>query len=107
QMIFAFAQHHPDAFVVQIGAHDGATMGQDPLRHELLSRPWRGILVEPVPPVFERLKANYRANPRLIFENAAIAESDGVRDLYHLPESSDRTIWKGYDALGSFRREIL
>jgi FkbM family methyltransferase len=105
QVIFAFARHHPRAFVVQVGAHDGTAI--DPLREELLCRRWRGILVEPVPYVFDRLKANYGANRRLVLENAAIAESDGIRDFHHLPEAEDGSVWMWYDALGSFRREVI
>src|SRR5438552_16548503 len=64
RVIFEFGRHHPQAFVVQVGAHDGAVV--DPLRAELVYRRWRGVLVEPVPYVFERLRANYEGNPRVV-----------------------------------------
>jgi FkbM family methyltransferase len=105
QVIYTFAQHHPEAFVVQVGAHDGTAL--DPLRDELMNRPWRGILIEPVPYVFERLRANYGQNPRLALENVAIADADGVRDFHHIPQSDPGSVWKWYDALGSFRREVV
>lgn len=58
---------------VQVGANDG--MFGDPLRGYVLSRGWRGVLVEPQPRVFEKLKANYAAcSNRLIFENLAISD---------------------------------
>ena len=105
QLIFAYAERNPEAFVVQIGANDG--MALDPLRQELIHRRWRGILVEPVPYVFERLQANHGRNPRLILENAAIADVDGTRDLWHLPRTDDGSVWRWYHALGSFRREVV
>jgi FkbM family methyltransferase len=105
QVIFEFARHKQHAFVVQVGVHDGTAI--DPLRDELLRRPWRGILLEPVPYVFERLRANYGRYDRLILENAAIADEDGTRDFHHLPQTEDPSLWKWYDALGSFRREVV
>jgi FkbM family methyltransferase len=105
QVIFEFARRHRHAFVVQVGVHDGTAI--DPLRDELLRRPWRGILLEPVPYVFERLKANYGRYDRLILENAAIADEDGTREFHHLPQTDDNSMWKWYDALGSFRREVV
>jgi FkbM family methyltransferase len=105
KVIFAFARCYPRAFVVQVGAHDGSVV--DPLREELARRPWRGILVEPIPYIFDRLRARYGRNPRLILENVAIADVDGSRELYHVPETKDDALWGGYDALGSFRRDVV
>lgn len=68
---------------VQIGANDG--MFGDPLRSYVLSRDWRGILVEPQPNVFVRLKANYTdCADRLVFENLAISDQS-VLTLYLPP----------------------
>ncbi|MBV9042838.1 MAG: FkbM family methyltransferase [Acidimicrobiia bacterium] len=105
QVIFAFAREYPRAFVVQVGAHDGSIV--DPLRAELVRRPWGGILVEPVPYVFARLQASYGRNSRLVLENSAIADHDGTVDIHHLPETTDGSVWGGYDALGSIRRDVV
>ena len=105
QVIFAFAREYPRAFVVQVGAHDGSIV--DPLRAELVRRPWGGILVEPVPYVFARLQASYGRNSRLVLENAAIADHDGTVEIHHLPETTDGSVWGGYDALGSLRRDVV
>lgn len=68
---------------VQIGANDG--MFGDPLRSYILSRGWRGVLVEPQPGVFEKLKANYAGcADRLVFENLAISDQ-GALTLYLPP----------------------
>lgn len=107
QVIFHFARLHPDAFFVQVGAHDGTQL--DPLQDEIAHRGWRGIMVEPVPYVFERLRAAYGHDPRLALENVAIAETDGEQDFHHLREAAGEgdDVWKWYDALGSFRRDVV
>ncbi len=69
----------PDVFFVQIGACDGVL--HDPLRAFIVRYNWRGILVEPLPDLFEKLKANYSGKDGLIFENVAIAESEETKSL--------------------------
>lgn len=105
RVLFEFARTHPDAYVIQIGAHDSTHF--DPLRRYILNGRWRGILVEPVPMVFERLRHNYADVDGLIFENAAIAPSDGSKDLYYLPQTTERGLPRWYDAIASFDRDVL
>jgi FkbM family methyltransferase len=72
---------------VQVGANDGVF--SDPLRPYVLSRGWHGVLVEPQPLVFERLKANYAAcADRLHFENLAISTQPSLT-LYMPPLAAD------------------
>jgi FkbM family methyltransferase len=106
RVIFEFGRLSPTAFFVQIGAHDGTAL--DPLREQIMRRRWSGILIEPVPYVFSRLCANYGDNPRVVLENVAVADRDGRRDFYYLPEAPTGTeVWKWYDALGSFHRDVV
>lgn len=101
-----FAAHHPRCSFLQIGANDGEQ--RDPLRLFVETRRWHGVMIEPVPFVFERLRARYRGHPRVRLENAAIADRDGVLPFYHLAQAKpgeDLPRW--YDALGSFRREVI
>lgn len=106
QLLAAFAERHPAAVFVQVGAHDGTQL--DPLREEILRRSWTGVLVEPVPYVFARLERNYAGVDRVRFENAAVSDVDGTREFHFLRERSDADdVWHWYDALGSFRREVL
>lgn len=105
QVIFHYARLHPDAFFVQIGAHDGTQL--DPLQDEITHRGWRGIMVEPVPYVFARLEARCGGDPRLTLENVAIGAVDGEQEFHHLREAGDEDVWRWYDALGSFRREVV
>jgi FkbM family methyltransferase len=79
--------NQPDPFFfVQIGAHDGLNF--DPMRFWVEKYHWRGILVEPQPRIFERLVRNYRDEPQLLFERAAIhAQADHV-NLYAFKQSA-------------------
>jgi FkbM family methyltransferase len=107
RVVFALAQALPDATFVQVGAHDGTQL--DPLREAILGSRWRGVMVEPVPYVFDRLALRYGDHPRLSLENVAIADADGTRPFHLLRQADhdDEEVWRWYDALGSFRREVV
>lgn len=69
---------------IEAGANDGA-LG-DPLRNYILKYSWRGVLIEPQPDVFEKLKVAYlEAGNRLAFENVAISNNPAPLELYRLP----------------------
>ena len=107
QLLDAFAQAFPAACFVEIGANDGEQ--HDHLRPIVLERRWRGVLVEPVPYVFERLRRSYAGVDHVALENAAIAASDGELPFFHLSEADPATerIPDWYDAIGSFSREAV
>ena len=74
---------------VQVGANDGVF--GDPIRDYVLTRGWRGVLVEPQPDVFARLKDNYPGHAdRLIFEQVAIGP-EGTLTLYRPPSDMANT----------------
>ncbi|HEX4872521.1 MAG TPA: FkbM family methyltransferase [Nevskiaceae bacterium] len=108
RFLAVFGQLQRPVFFVQIGANDGAM--NDPLKRQIIARGWRGILVEPVPEIFERLRANHPGREGLIFENLAIAEQAGSAPFYSLRPEADPVAaglppW--YAGLGSFRREVI
>lgn len=107
RMLYAtFARIHPTATFVQIGANDGVM--DDPLREFVLASRWRGVLVEPVPYLFERLRQNYSARPGLAFANVAIATQSGRMPFYYLRESSnDAGVPDWHVGLGSFSRDVV
>jgi FkbM family methyltransferase len=76
---------------VQVGANDGCT--HDPLHRLVKSRPCRGILLEPLPPAFKRLRATYGKRGDLTLINAAIAEADGERTLFSVREDAPGPDW--------------
>jgi FkbM family methyltransferase len=108
KLLRSFADVYPHAFFVEIGSNDGEQ--HDHLRPFILSLPWRGVMVEPVPYVFERLRQNYEAYGRIALENVAVGDEDGRMPFYHLVEPSSEDLgslpdW--YDGVGSFSREAV
>jgi len=68
---------------VQIGANDG--LRNDPIREFVARDDWRGVLIEPLPAVFEMLRRNYdylNGSGKLAFENAAISGSDASLSFF-------------------------
>jgi FkbM family methyltransferase len=108
ELLETFAALRPNAFFIQVGSNDGAH--SDPLRPVILNSNWRGILIEPVPYVFERLRANYGHIQRLKLENVAIAAQDGTLPFHHLRKAAADDAGKlpgWYDQLGSFLPEVV
>lgn len=66
-----------DGFYVEIGANDGNT--QSNTKYFELFRNWRGILIEPVPKTFKKLKKNRSSNN--CFVNSACTSFDGPSEL--------------------------
>ena len=61
---------------VKVGAHDGIT--GDPCSDILLANTqWKGLLIEPVPYNFERLKANFQDSQRFCLEQVAVGAIAG------------------------------
>lgn len=69
-----------DPTFLQIGAFDG--VGDDDLRELIKTHHLRGVLVEPQPAAFAKLKETYADQPQVVLLQAAIAEREGARDLY-------------------------
>jgi FkbM family methyltransferase len=89
---------NPDFFFVSVGANDGISM--DPLRESILTHHLRGILIEPLPDVFDELRENYKTEPQLLFENVAIGPKSGRMPIY-------RAKGPGKSLYTSFDRNIL
>jgi FkbM family methyltransferase len=102
-VIAHFMLRKTDIFFIQIGANDGVS--NDPLYKFVSEYGWNGVLLEPLPEVFEVLKFNYKDSPNLRFVNAAISEQDGTRKLYTV-HMDDSTFSKARQ-FSSFRRESL
>jgi FkbM family methyltransferase len=65
---------------LQIGAFDGD--GDDDLRQLIVQHHLRGVLVEPQPAAFARLRHTYHDQPQVVLLQSAIAEEQGTRALY-------------------------
>jgi FkbM family methyltransferase len=90
-------------FFVQIGSNDGKK--GDPLNHLVLKYSLSGILVEPVPYIFQRLLNNYKDQKNLIFENSAIGNPGEQLKFYRLKQTPGLPAW--HEQLGSFRRDVV
>jgi FkbM family methyltransferase len=71
---------NPGMTFLQIGAFDG--VGEDDLRELVAAHNLRGVLVEPQPEAFARLQHTYRNQRQVTLLRAAIAETEGPRDLF-------------------------
>lgn len=80
-LVFQHLSQEP-VFFLQVGAMDG--MVDDPIQHFVKAHGWRGILVEPLPDMMARLKANYAGQEGLVFENVAVTEQTETRTLYRV-----------------------
>jgi FkbM family methyltransferase len=79
-----YLRRNPSPFLVQVGAHDGAT--DDPVAHLIRRHKLRGLLVEPQPVAFKRLVEQHRGDPQLAFENSLIGARDGEATFYKVRE---------------------
>lgn len=98
-----------DAVFVKVGANDGVT--GDPCSDILLAdRRWRGLLIEPVPYCFNRLKANFSDAERFSLERVAIGPVVDTTTFYYVDERAraerpELPDW--FDQLGSFDRSHI
>lgn len=74
---------------IQIGSNEGV-MSTDPLCPLILEKGWKGILIEPVPRIFEKLKKNYEGIPGLYFENVAISDTSKRCYFYTIDPEAER-----------------
>jgi FkbM family methyltransferase len=101
-----YAAFKRNVYFIQVGSNNGVT--GDPIHTFIQQYGWKGVLVEPVPYLFEELVKNYQSYAgSLIFENSAIGNQDGRLPFYRLQKSDkpDLPVW--YDQLGSFNKEVI
>lgn len=102
-VIHSRLQLKSDFFFIQIGANNG--MRSDPLRSSILKYHLAGLLVEPLPDMFEQLKRNYCSESQLKFENAAIARSDGEVSIFRL--SPDLPVEEWVHGVAAFDKRLI
>ncbi|ETO29869.1 Methyltransferase FkbM [Reticulomyxa filosa] len=77
---------------IQVGACDGEFLASnDPIQKLLQKENWHGVLMEPVPYLFEKLKKNvdsqmFKYKERLYLMNAALSDNDGQQTFYIVNE---------------------
>ena len=97
------ARKKKNVFLVNIGANDGLT--NDPLREFVITKKWRGLMVEPIPYVFERLKKVYKNRKGILLENAAISNVNGKTDFWYIEKTKE--LRSGEDQIGSFDKKVV
>lgn len=103
---YALSAALPEAIFVNVGANDGIT--DTPAIRILMGNPnWKGLLIEPVPYCYERLRKNFSDKNRFTLEQVAIGMSGQNRNMYYVDPHAknslpDLPIW--HDKLGSFDR---
>ncbi len=65
--------------VVDIGAHDGRFLSNS---YPYIAQGWRGVLIEPLPSVFERLVANHARHPHALCINVACGATSTTAPLF-------------------------
>jgi FkbM family methyltransferase len=100
--VLALRAGRPLTFV-QIGSNDGVI--HDPLHEVVRTCGWSGVLVEPLPAMYQRLVANYAGVPGLAFENAAVGTVDGTSTLYTVDPRPGDPYW--VDQVASFDRDTI
>lgn len=98
-----------DPVFIKVGANDGVT--GDPCSDILLAEGcWRGVLVEPVPYCYERLRANFSDSTRYSIERVAIGKQCDRATFYYVDEKAKEVITdlpRWFDQLGSFNRRHI
>ena len=72
---------------LQIGAMDG--ISHDELNSYIMCFDWEGVLVEPLPDMFDKLITNYDQKYGLQFECSAITETDGETEIHRVPPGTE------------------
>jgi FkbM family methyltransferase len=104
RLVALFAEVFPEAFVLQIGANDG--VAGDPLADAFSKTHWSGLLVEPVPYLYEALVARYRDRPDVRVERAAISARDGEAPFFRLRSVPGETP-EWFNQLATLDRAVL
>jgi FkbM family methyltransferase len=98
-----FSRRNSDVFFVQVGSFNG--IDNDPLHEFIVREKWAGLMVEPYADAFSRLRETYRGCANLIFENVALAETEGPKSFWYLKTRPDSPSW--YGQLSSLRPDVI
>lgn len=85
-VIHKYLSEKNDLFFVQIGANDGVM--SDKLNKFIRKYKLKGILVEPMPDVYQTLLLNYKDQQQLMFENCAIGRENKSVQIYRFKPGS-------------------
>lgn len=113
-----YRNHDTGVNFIQVGACDGDfSNSNDPIQKYILSkRDWHGVMLEPVPYLFERLKGNIDRHikdweDRIVPINAALSDRDGIQTFYvvnpHFAEEMPNESHALKHQIGSFNKQHI
>ncbi len=79
QVLWSMMPHNIPTIVVDIGAHDGRFLSNS---YPFIAQGWKGLLIEPLPAVFERLVANHERHPNATCLNIACGAQSAIAQLF-------------------------
>ncbi len=92
---------------ILVGANEGIST-DDVLSEIVRKHNWKGLLIEPVPGIFEKLKFNYREfTQRLTFINSAISTTAGEQEFYSIDTTKEPVPPQWLSELGSFDEAVI
>lgn len=96
-------QRGGDFFVLQVGANDGVL--DDPVHDLVVAHRLPGLMIEPLPDLFEKLQANYAGQTQLRFENIAVMPEPGRLTIHRVRR--DAPVHAHWHGIASFSRANL
>lgn len=90
---------------VQIGSNDG--FSNDPIHDYITKYNWRGVLVEPVNMLYQKLKNTYSKNSNLVIVKYAIGVQEGELDIYRIDEKYFDDLPNWFFQLASLKKEVI
>jgi FkbM family methyltransferase len=94
-----------DFTFLQVGSNDGKS--NDPLHDFIRVYKCKGVLIEPVKYIFEKLKNIYDGYENIYLENVAISDEDSYKIFYEIIESNDINMPHWYNQLSSFSLKTI
>jgi FkbM family methyltransferase len=101
--LFSLALKKKDIFFLEVGANDGVS--GDPLHYFVRKHGWRGIALEPIPDVFEKLRHTYEHEKNVSPYCAALSDADGRMSFYRVQPGASIPSW--CNLLGSFSKQTI
>jgi FkbM family methyltransferase len=100
--------HIEDPYFVKVGANDGLT--GDPISELLLAeQAWTGLMIEPIPYVYEMLQRNFSDASRFELVQSCVGAAPGEATFFFVDPGAEKLLelpeW--YDRIGGLSREHL
>lgn len=81
QLIAQLADNGGEDFTfIEVGAFDGTTANH--IHPHATNRGWKGLVIEPSPPAFSKLKLAYAGHPQVIVVQTAVGDKSGIVPFY-------------------------